>query len=338
MRAAINGLFGGSIDIVERQLPRNVHGTQQSLPEADKKAKGRFAARVEAWRVLADELSLTYGGCHALVQAEEWYDRKHDDLVNKPAGRYALATVGNANVQYLLPAAGGWRGLARYLNRIQAAVYDLMFGHSALVTEVRSLLRQDFPNAATRPRAVIGISLVTQAKLRNGAKGGQVCLATRIDADNGRTTARVGWFGKVMCWTGWMPFFDAMKHIAGLNAAALGPTEEAKRRSYQAFVAEVIDAAVAADDQPIVLIELHQRCGTVALAYGCTHGRSSGDRTGGGGQVGSVGHCPAGACARRPRRPRARAENRALPAAQHGGRHAGRRGQPLLPHRHRQDG
>ena len=55
MRAAINGLFGGSINIVERQLPRNVHGTQQSLPEADKKAKGRFAARVEAWRVLADE-------------------------------------------------------------------------------------------------------------------------------------------------------------------------------------------------------------------------------------------------------------------------------------------
>ena len=130
-----------------------------------------------------------------------------------------------------------------------------MFGHSALVTEVRSLLRQDFPNAATRPRAVIGISLVTQAKLRNGAKGGQVCLATRIDADNGRTTARVGWFGKVMCWTGWMPFFDAMKHIAELDAAALGPTEEAKRRSYQAFVAEVIDAAVAADDQPIVLID-----------------------------------------------------------------------------------
>lgn len=255
MRAAINGLFGGSIDIAERQLPRDVHGARQDLPEADGKAKARMTARVEAWRELAEELSLTYGGCHALVQADEWYGNRHDDPVNKLAGRQALATVADANVQYLLPSAGGWRGLAKYLHRIQSAVYDLMFGHSGLVTEVRSLLRGDFPTDTTRPRAIIGISLVTQARLRNGAQGGQICLATRIDGETGQTTARIGWFENAMRWSPWLSFFDAMKHIAHLNVAMLGPTEEGKRRSYQLFVENVVDGAVDAGDRPLVLID-----------------------------------------------------------------------------------
>ena len=98
------------IVVAERQLPRDVHGPRATLPQADKKAAGRFAARVEAWSGLAADLAANYDGCHALVQADEWYDRKHDDDVNKPAGRYALAMAGNANVQYLLPAEAGWRG------------------------------------------------------------------------------------------------------------------------------------------------------------------------------------------------------------------------------------
>jgi hypothetical protein len=255
MRAAINGLFGGSIDVAARQLPRDVHGAQQDLPEADSKAKARIAIRIEAWRELAEDLSLTYGGCHALVQADQWCGNRHDDPVNKLAGRQALATIGDANVQYLLPAAGGWRGLAKYLNRIQSAVYDLMFGHSALVTEVRSLIRRDFPLEATRPRAIIGISLVTQAGPRNGSQGGQVCLATRIDSETGQTTARIGWFENAMRWSPWLTFVDAMKRIASLDVAILGPTVEAKRRSYQLFVENVVEGAVDAGDRPLVLID-----------------------------------------------------------------------------------
>lgn len=190
MRAAINGLFGGTITIVARQLPRDVHGPRQELPDAEKKAEQRVAARIEAWRELAEDLSSSHGRCHALVQADEWYGKRHDDPVNKLAARQALATIGNANVQYLLPPAGGWRGLAKYFHRVQAAVYDLIFGHAALVTEVGSLLLGAFSAAETRPRAIIGISLVTQSRLQNGARGGQLCLATRIDAIDGRTTGR----------------------------------------------------------------------------------------------------------------------------------------------------
>ena len=256
MRAAINGLFGPRLAVEERQLPRDVHGPRPALPEADGKAAARFAARVDAWGPLAADLAAAFDGCHSLVQADEWYDRKHDDEVNKPAGRYALALKGNANVQYLLPAAGGWRGLARYLHRIQSAVYDLVFGHSGLVSEVNSLIAADFPDAETRPRAIIGISLITQARQRNGGQGGQICLASRIDVRTGRTTARIGWFDQAMQWTpGWVPFFDAMKQIAGLGNAALGPTNDVQRRSYQSFVAAVVDAAVADGDRPVVLLD-----------------------------------------------------------------------------------
>ena len=256
MRAAINGLFGPRIAVVDRQLPRNVHGPRASLPESDKKARLRFAARVEAWGELAADLSTSYEGCHALVQAEKWYENKHDDEVNLPAGRHALAMTGNANVQYLLPAESGWRGLARYLHRIQAAVYDLLFGHSALVSEIRSLVDADFPDESSRPKSVIGISLVTQARLRNGGQGGQLCLASRIDVRTGRTEARIGWFEQVMQWSpDWVPFFEAMKQIASCNAATLGQTIDVRRRSYQSFVAEVIDGAVADGDRPLVLLD-----------------------------------------------------------------------------------
>src|SRR5262249_42929312 len=151
----------------------------------------------------------------------------------------------------------GWRGLGNYLNRIQAAVYDLIFGHSGLVSEIGSLLRAEFPDEATRPRAVIGISVVTQARLRYGAAGGRICLASRVDAETGRTTARVGWFDRVvMRWTEWEPFFDALKRVASPDVSAtLGNGENVERDSFQKFVATVIDEAAAAGDRPLVMVD-----------------------------------------------------------------------------------
>ena len=131
-----------------------------------------------------------------------------------------------------------------------------MFGHSALVSEVQSLVDADFPVPGTRPRGIIGISLVTQARLRYGGQGGQVCLASRIDVWTGRTTARVGWFDQAMQWTpDWVPFFEAMKQIASFSGAALGATIDVQRRSYQSFVTEIVDSAVAAGDQPVVMLD-----------------------------------------------------------------------------------
>lgn len=257
MRSCVAGLFGHAVEIVEHQLPTGVHGARADLPMAAGKAAERFAARVGAWQALASDMARAHGGCHALVQAADWYDRRKDDPVNKLAGRYALASAADANVQYLRPPEAGWRGLANYLHRIQAGVYDLLFGHSGLVSEVSSLLKGFFPSEADRPRAIVGISVVTQARLRYGAGGGRVCLATRIDAATGRTTARVGWYDGRMLWTEtWEPFFEAMKRIASPEVtASLGDGRNVERDSFQKFVRTVIDDSALAGDRPLVLID-----------------------------------------------------------------------------------
>lgn len=257
MRACIHGLFGRAVDFVEYQLPVNVHGARADLPRAEAKAKERFAARVEAWSPLARVIEAEQHGCHALVQAAEWYDKRKDDPVNKLAGRYALASRADANVQYLRPPEAGWRGLANYLHRIQAGVYDLLFGHSGLVSEINSLLKGAFPKEASRPKAIIGISVVSQARLRYGASGGRLCLATRVDTETGRTSARVGWFDGVMRWSPqWEPFFEALKRIASPDiTASLGDTRNVERDSFQKFVKTVVDESAQAGDRPLVLID-----------------------------------------------------------------------------------
>ncbi len=256
MRAIIGGLFGCAVAVTAHQLPARTHGPRSSLPEAPAKAKARFAARVAEWAPLTNLIAAEHRGCHVLVQAAEWYDRRKDDVVNKLAGRHALASRADANVQYLRPPEKGWRGLGNYLNRIQAAVYDLMFGHSGLVSEIGSLLRSEFPDDAARPRAIIGISVVTQSRLRYGGAGGRICLATRIDAETGRTTARVGWFDRVMKWTGWEPFFVVLKRIANPEmSATLGDGDSVERDSFQKFVKAVIDDAAVAGDRPLVIVD-----------------------------------------------------------------------------------
>lgn len=257
MRSCVAGLFGHAVELAEYQLPAGVHGARADLPMAAGKARERFAARVGAWQSLASEIASAHGGCHALVQATDWYDRRRDDPVNKLAGRYALASGADANVQYLRPPEAGWRGLANYLHRIQSGVYDLLFGHSGLVSEVSSLLKGAFPREADRPRSIVGISVVTQARLRYGAGGGRVCLATRIDAATGRTTARVGWYDGRMLWTEtWEPFFEAMKRIASPEVTAnLGEGRNVERDSFQKFVRTVLDDSAAAGDRPVVFID-----------------------------------------------------------------------------------
>lgn len=256
LQTVLTSLFGSAVEIEARALPAGTHGAKASLPVADGKTAQRFEARVEAWRPLAEIIAKTCDGSHALVQATDWYDKKPDDPVNKPAGRYALASIANANVQYLRPRAPGHRGFANYLHRVQAAVYDLVFGHSGLVSEVASVVAGGFPDVETRPTSIIGISVLTQARNRFSATSGKLCIATRIDCDTGRTTARVGWYDGGMRWSAsWEPLFEALKKIASPNIKASlgGPAVE--RESFQTFVREILDERAEVGDRPFVMID-----------------------------------------------------------------------------------
>ncbi len=257
MASCVRALFGASVRTVPMALPADVHGARQGLPEADRKAAERFAARIAAWKPTAQALAEEHAGCHVLVQATDWYENRPDDPVNKLAGRCALATEANANAQYLLPPGPGWRGFEAYLNRIQAAIYDLVFGHSGLVTEISDLVAKHFPDPATRPRSVMGISVVTQARGRAGGRGSKLCVATRIDVVTGRTEGRLGWVdAKRMRWSGsWRPFSELLKEVAEIRPTSLGKDREAESESFQSFVRAMLDEAAAAGDRPLVLID-----------------------------------------------------------------------------------
>ncbi|KQN04857.1 hypothetical protein ASE85_07675 [Sphingobium sp. Leaf26] len=257
LKTVLASLFGTSIDISARPLPADVHGPRSALPASDGKTLKRFEARVEAWHPLAAVLNKAEGGCHALVQAEDRYEKKPDDPVNKPAGRYSLATQANANVQYLRPRGPGHRGLANYLHRVQAAMYDLVFGHSGLVTEIRTTIASAFQDEAARPTSVVGISVLSQSRTRISSRTGKLCLATRIDCETGRTTARVGWHDGEMRWSAsWEPLFETLKRIASPSIKpSLGDSRAQERTSFQTFVREILDECTEVGDRPLVVID-----------------------------------------------------------------------------------
>ena len=257
MRACLQGLFGHSVNLCEYALPANVHGARADMPKAEAKAKERFAARVEGWRPLTEALAENHKSCHVLVQATDRYLTHKDDPVNKLAGRYSLASRADANVQYLRPPAPGWRGLKDYLHRIQAGIYDLLFGHSGLVSEIDTLIKSTFQNRNKCPAVIIGFSVVSQARVSYGGTGGQLCVATRIDQATGQTTARLGWFDQTLRWTPcWEPFASVLKRIASPDiVASLGTALHTQRETYQKFLRTIIDESAADGENPLVLID-----------------------------------------------------------------------------------
>ena len=253
LSALAQALFG-RIRVEARALPPGTHGLRDTLECPAEKARPRFEARVRAWAPLMRDVE-ALPRCHVLVQAAEEYDGRREDGVNKMAGRYALASGGNAAVQYLRPPEGGADSLANYLHRVQAALNDLLFGHSGSVARVDEAVAACFPDKATRPTSLIGLSVVTQSRLRSGAMGGKVCLATRIDVASGQTLGRVGWFDACMRWSPrWLPPTELLQEVARLSATGLGPDRAAEKNSYQQFVRSMLDEALAAGERPLVLV------------------------------------------------------------------------------------
>lgn len=257
LRLCVQALFGDAVAVDGYILPPGAHGPRSALPASDGRAAERFGARLAAWTPLAETLRAEHPSAHVVVQAPDWYPGGKDDGVNKGAGRRALAETGGANVQYLLPPGRGWSGFQNYVHRLQSAVYDLLFGHAGLVTDVGTLVRDAFPDEDTRPKSIVGFSVVTQARLRSGAGGGKIAVATRVDVASSRTFGRVCWWNGARneaCWSDWEPMFDLLKRIAGLDAD-LGGDAETERQCVGSFVEETLDELCSGGARPLALVD-----------------------------------------------------------------------------------
>lgn len=275
---AINLLLGDTVIIRLRVLPQGVHGDKNSLPASDKGDRERYAERVKAWIKDIHETQEPLG-THVLVQAAQRYQtgngkKVSDDKVNKEAGRHALAVYGNANVQYLLPPDD--KDEENWIHRVQAAVYDLLFGHSALVSETKSIVRKAFSRAtplrgATKylkemyPGSIVGISVAERElpKVDGRSQGrGMLFTATRVDTETGRSSARIGWCKnhKLQISPEWKPFHETLRQVASLDVSGWSEKKSSADR-FQAFVRYIIRNACLHDNRPLVLIDASNTTG-----------------------------------------------------------------------------
>jgi len=240
-------LFAGNVRIESRLLPEGVHGPRKELAASDAKASERYEARLEAWKPLAQKLREDLGPSRVLVHAK----RFRDDGVNKIAGRVALARYGDCNVQYL---DGRGHNANDWFFRIQAAILDLMFGHSGLVSPVAENIEQAFPDPTSRPKSIIGVSVVSQNRTYSRSSS-SFFLSVAIDVRTGQTTATAA------CpkdgdleFKGPLPFFDLLKAVAGWEGTTIGSSETAKA-AFQDFLSEIVGTACERGERPLVMID-----------------------------------------------------------------------------------
>ncbi|RUU46659.1 DUF3893 domain-containing protein [Mesorhizobium sp. M6A.T.Ce.TU.002.03.1.1] len=244
---AVRTLFNSRLRIEYRLMPEGVHGPRKSLAVPGGKARNRYENRVSLWKPFAQTLAEEFGPTRVLVHARKFAD----DGVNKIAGRVALARYGDCNVQYLDtkgPKVDDW------FFRIQAAVLDLMFGHSALVSPVRDNVAEAFLDPATRPETITGISVVSLNRTRT-RQASSFFLSVSIDIESGSTTARAGRpVNGTIDITDPLPFFDLLKTVAGWDEADTG-NGETEKSDFQTFVAEIVSYECDRGHRPLVMFE-----------------------------------------------------------------------------------
>lgn len=267
LQGVVRVLWGGAVEMMAQRLPAGVHGPREALPGKELRSQAdRFGLRREAWRPLAEEIARQGRRVFCLVLAHEYYPPgedggawKHDDKVNKPATRAALAAYAGASVQFLLPAAeskGGGLDLTNFLHRAQAALRDLISAHSGRVVGLRDAVSACFPES-TAPRQVIGITVVRRNAGRwSGYARTFLPVALRLDVESGNCEIRCAYEGTAgLVITPWQSFGDGLATVSRISPVRLAEARPEARTRFMRFCEEVITDAVEARAQPLVVID-----------------------------------------------------------------------------------
>ncbi|MGY4262694.1 RNaseH domain-containing protein [Bradyrhizobium sp. USDA 4519] len=252
--AATRSMFS-TVDVERYGLPPKVHGVLEATKDR-KRFKQKFEDRVAAWKSLAETIAGAHPRARIIVQVDKEYGddraarKREEDAVNKPAGRYALARYAGANVQYLLPMETG--GASEYLIRLQAALYDLLFGHSGMAPAVGPAINGAFPEGGARPDSILGFSVIRKARQRRGGSSVALITASLLDAESGAVCAKVATTSGN---SSWMEFGDALVHAASLGATGIGEGRADEATLFQDFVSNVVKEVVSDGRRPLVLFD-----------------------------------------------------------------------------------
>jgi hypothetical protein len=254
-RSVVALLFGDRIKVVRHAMPEGAHGTRKALDGESRLPRAqRAVVRRGAWTPLAEQIRTEFPWSPVIVQAARRYDGFVEDSVNKDVGRNTLATIAGCNVQYLLPPAAG--KAAEYMHRVQAALYDLLFGHAGLGPVPRELVAATFEEKS-RPRSIVGISVVSQSASRNGRpEGATLAVAMKVDVATGRIAGRIGRLKNGGMDHGtFQTLSRTLVEVASAGLTSLGDRQPDRRRNFVSFVRSVVDEVARDDPNALVLVE-----------------------------------------------------------------------------------
>lgn len=263
VKAVAQLLWGDSIKILTSQLPSGVHGPRAELPEPALSASERSKIRVNAWKPHTEELLGTGKYRFCLVLARQEYvrpgnKRPKDDPVNKPSTRQALATFGKASVQFLNPGERTQHGfdLADFINRIQAAIKDLISAHSGRMEGIAEAVSQYFSSSAP-PKEIIGITIVRkQTGRRSPFDRTFMPIAIKLDVQNGTCKIKCCYESKgELKFTPWEPCKDALVTVSNISPVRLAEKLPEQRTRFMRFCDSVISESVEEGMRPVVLID-----------------------------------------------------------------------------------
>ncbi|MEG4944513.1 RNaseH domain-containing protein [Microcoleus sp. F4-D5] len=265
LQAMIRVLWGDAIEVIANSLPPNTHESRESLPGANLKAKERSRHRIEAWESIVKQLALRKQRTFCLVMAREWYpDKKHDDSVNKPSSRQALAKIAGSCVQFLLPIETTKEKqllkLDDFFHRVQAALKDLLYAHSGRIDDVKEKVDKwlkDTPVAA-RPKEIIGITIVRKQKgrARGFIDNTFLPVAMRLKVETGECELCCAYEkGNNLQISPWSKFSDAIAFISQISPVKLADKQEARQIRFMKFAKQIISNSVDEGNQPLVMID-----------------------------------------------------------------------------------
>ncbi|MEG4338722.1 RNaseH domain-containing protein [Microcoleus sp. D3_18_C2] len=264
LQAIIRVLWGDTIELMANRLPANTHGPKESLPGANLKAKERSQNRIKAWESIVQQLALRKQRTFCLVMAREWYpDKKHDDSVNKPSSRQALAKIAGSCVQFLLPIEKtkdkNILNLDNFSHRVQAALKDLLWAHSGRIDDVKEKVDKwlkDTPQEA-RPKEIIGITIVRKQKgrARGSIEKTFLPIAMRLNVETGECELCCAYDRNSLQISPWSKFSDAIAFISQISPVKLADKEDVRRNRFMEFVKQIISNSVEEGNQPLVTID-----------------------------------------------------------------------------------
>ncbi|MGK7955963.1 MAG: RNaseH domain-containing protein [Crocosphaera sp.] len=267
LKAVIEMLWEDKLEIQLQKLPKDTHGAKAKLPGNNLKSKERARKRVEAWTSVAEQIAKIERPKFCLVMADEFYPdsndenkQLHDDNVNKPSTRRALASIGRSCVQFILPPqiwkTSGDTKIAEFIIRAQASTKELLWAHSGRIDNIQEKVDKWFghiePN--NKPKEIIAITIVRKNAGRKRGRLERTFLPIAI-----RTNVKTGLSEMCCCYedskTDWKPFTEALFDIANISPISLGNKKNIRINRFQEFVEQIISDSVDEGNNPVVMID-----------------------------------------------------------------------------------